>query len=282
MGFDFSAYYARDPEHLIRVMSTNPTYLRTAEDGAVTNYRDWQIPLGRRFRALKLWFYLLDVGVDGLQARLRRDLVNAQWLKEQVDAAPDWERLAPVPLQTVCVRHVPKVIAGDEPALTAHNLAIARSINDSGAAYLTPSDLKGRQMLRLSIGAETTERRHVEALWRALQAAASSLSGASAFRARADGQVSLGAAGSRRRRARSGSLPRARRGAARVWRRACARAATGRGLPNWSSPRMVSAGGVGAGGSSAQSSPRPAALRSPRGPGDPPDPAPDPLPASSG
>ena len=172
-GFDLSAYYVRDPEHLIRVMSTNPTYLRTAEDGAVTNYRDWQIPLGRRFRALKLWFFLLDVGVDGLQARLRRDLANAQWLKDQVDAAPDWERLAPVPLQTVCVRHVPPALAGDEPALTEHNLAIARRINDSGAAYLTPSELKGRQMLRASIGAETTERHHVEALWRELQAAAS-------------------------------------------------------------------------------------------------------------
>ena len=171
-GFDLSAYYVRDPEHLIRVMSTNPTYLRTAEDGAVTNYRDWQIPLGRRFRALKLWFFLLDVGVDGLQARLRRDLANAQWLKDQIDPAPDWERLAPVPLQTVCVRHVPQALAGDEPALTAHNLEIAKRINDSGAAYLTPSDLKGRQMLRLSIGAETTERHHLEALWQALQAAA--------------------------------------------------------------------------------------------------------------
>ena len=88
VGFDLSAYYARDPEHLIRVMSTNPTYLRTAEDGAVTNYRDWQIPLGRRFRALKLWFYLLDVGVEGLQARLRRDLANAQWLKSRSTPPP--------------------------------------------------------------------------------------------------------------------------------------------------------------------------------------------------
>ncbi len=172
VGCDFSACYVRDPEHLIRVMSTNPTYLRTAEDGAVTNYRDWQIPLGRRFRALKLWFFLLDIGVDGLQARLRRDLANAQWLKEQVDAASDWERLAPVPLQTVCIRHAPQAMAGDEPALTEHNLQIARSINDSGAAYLTPSELKGRQMLRVSIGAEATERHHVEALWQALQSAA--------------------------------------------------------------------------------------------------------------
>jgi aromatic-L-amino-acid/L-tryptophan decarboxylase len=173
VGFDFSAYYVRDPEHLIRVMSTNPSYLRTAQDGEVKNYRDWHIPLGRRFRALKLWFYLLDVGVEGLQARIRRDLANAQWLRERVDAAADWERLAPVPLQTVCVRHVPRALAGDEPALTRHNLELARRVNDSGAAYLTPSVLKGRQILRVSIGAEPTERRHVAALWAALEAAAS-------------------------------------------------------------------------------------------------------------
>jgi aromatic-L-amino-acid decarboxylase len=172
VGFDFSAYYVRDPEHLVRVMSTNPSYLRTAQDGAVRNYRDWHIPLGRRFRALKLWFYLLDVGVEGLQARIRRDLENAQWLARQVDSAAGWERLAPVPLQTVCLRHVPPALAGDEPALTRHNLEIARRVNESGAAYLTPSLLKGRQVIRVSIGAETTERRHVEALWAALQAAA--------------------------------------------------------------------------------------------------------------
>ncbi len=171
-GFDYCAYYVRDPQHLVRVMSTNPSYLKTAQDGSVTNYRDWQIPLGRRFRALKLWFYLLDVGVEGLQARIRRDLANAQWLREQVDSAPEWERLAPVPLQTVCLRHVPKPLAADEAALARHNLEIARRVNESGTAYLTPSVLKGRQMIRVSIGAERTERRHVEAVWQALSDAA--------------------------------------------------------------------------------------------------------------
>jgi aromatic-L-amino-acid decarboxylase len=160
----------RDPQHLIRVMSTNPSYLRTAQDGQVSNFRDWHIQLGRRFRALKLWFYLMDVGVEGLQARLRRDLVNAQWLREQVDAAPDWERLAPVPLQTVCLRHIK--VGLDEAGLAAHNLGIARQINEGGRAYLTPSILKGTQMLRVSIGAESTERRHVVALWEALKTAA--------------------------------------------------------------------------------------------------------------
>ncbi len=169
-GFDFSAYYVRDPQHLVRVMSTNPSYLRTAQDGLVRNLRDWGIPLGRRFRALKLWFYLADVGVEGLRARLRRDLENARWLTEQVDAAAGWERLAPAPLQTVCVRHLPAA-ARDEAAVAAHNLALADRVNRSGRGYVTPSVLKGRQMIRVSIGAEGTERRHVEGIWRALQEA---------------------------------------------------------------------------------------------------------------
>jgi aromatic-L-amino-acid decarboxylase len=170
-GFDLSAYYLRDRQHLVRVMSTSPSYLRTAQDAEVKNFRDWGIPLGRRFRALKLWFQLADEGVEGLQARIRRDLDNARWLAEQVDAAPGWERLAPVPLQTVTVRHVP---AGetDEARLAAHNLAVARRVNESGRAYLTPSVLKGKQVIRVSVGAERTERRHVEGLWARLQEAA--------------------------------------------------------------------------------------------------------------
>jgi aromatic-L-amino-acid decarboxylase len=172
VGFDFSAYYVRDPEHLIRVMSTNPSYLQTKQDGAVKNYRDWHVQLGRRFRSLKLWFYLMDVGVEGLQARLRRDLANAQWFKEQVDAAADWERLAPVAFQTVCIRHVPAALAGSEAALKVHNLELAQRINEGGKAYLTPSILKGKQILRVSIGAETTERAEVEALWALLGEAA--------------------------------------------------------------------------------------------------------------
>ena len=172
VGFDFSAYYVRDPEHLVRVMSTNPSYLHTKQDGQVKNYRDWHIQLGRRFRSLELWFYLMDVGVEGLQARLRWDLANAQWLKEKVDAAAGWERLAPIPFQTVCIRHVPAAPARDADALNAHNLEIARRIYEGGRAYLTPSMLKGKQVLRVSIGAETPERAEVEALWALLNEAA--------------------------------------------------------------------------------------------------------------
>ena len=170
-GFDLSAYFVRDPEHLIRVMSTNPSYLRTEHDAEVKNLRDWGIPLGRRFRALKLWFLIKDQGVEGLQARLRRDLANARWLKAAVDATPGWQRLAPVPLQTVCLRHVPAGMTA-EAELRAHNLAIVERINKAGRYYLTPSVLKGTQLIRVSIGAEASERTHVAGVWQALQEAA--------------------------------------------------------------------------------------------------------------
>lgn len=165
--FDCSLYYTRRAEHLIRVMSTNPSYLQTSADNTAKNFRDWGIPLGRRFRALKLWCLIREQGVSGLQARLRRDLTNAQWLKAQVDAAPNWERLAPVPLQTVCIRHTPPGLSGD--ALDRHTLAWADRLNRSGAFYVTPAQLDGRWMVRISIGAETTERADVQALWEQIQ-----------------------------------------------------------------------------------------------------------------
>jgi aromatic-L-amino-acid decarboxylase len=166
-----SAYYVRDPQHLVRVMSTNPSYLRTAHEGEVKNFRDWGIPLGRQFRALKLWFLIHEQGVKGLQARIRRDLENARWLGAQVDAAPGWQRMAPVELQTVCVRH--QGSPGKSTAeVDAHNLAIAQKVNASGRAYVTPAVVKGVQLIRVSIGAEGTERPHVEQAWAALQEAA--------------------------------------------------------------------------------------------------------------
>lgn len=162
-AFDCSLYYVRDPEHLIRVMSTNPSYLRTATDGQAKNFRDWGIPLGRRMRALKLWFLLRLEGVTALQARLRRDLANAQWLAEQVDATPHWVRVAPTLLQTVCLRHEPPGLSGE--ALDAHTLHWVGQINASARAYLTPSKLDERWMVRVSIGAEPTELEHVAELW---------------------------------------------------------------------------------------------------------------------
>jgi aromatic-L-amino-acid/L-tryptophan decarboxylase len=166
-AFDCTTYYVRDAEHLVRVMSTNPSYLQSAADGRVKNLRDWGVPLGRRFRALKLWFLIREQGVTGLQARLRRDLANTHWFAGQVRDTADWSVVAPVPLQTVCVRHQPRGLDGE--ALDRHTLAWVDRVNRSGEAYLTPALLDGRWMARVSIGAEGTERHHVEELWSVMQ-----------------------------------------------------------------------------------------------------------------
>jgi aromatic-L-amino-acid decarboxylase len=167
VAFDCSLYYVRDPEHLIRVMSTNPSYLRSSADAQVKNLRDWGLPLGRRFRALKLWFMIREQGVTALQNRLRRDLANSQWFARQVRETPGWSVLAPVPLQTVCIRYQPRGLEGE--ALDKHTLGWVDRVNRSGAAYLTPAILDGRWMVRVSIGAIQTEREHVEALWKLIR-----------------------------------------------------------------------------------------------------------------
>jgi aromatic-L-amino-acid/L-tryptophan decarboxylase len=156
----------------VRVMSTNPSYLQSSVDGQVKQYRDWGIPLGRRFRALKLWFVLREQGVSGLAERLRRDLKNAKTLAATVSATPSWRLLAPVRLQTLCVRHEPPGLEGE--GLDRHTLAWADKVNRSGAAYLTPAQLDGRWMVRVSIGAEATEAADVDAAWSAMRRAAES------------------------------------------------------------------------------------------------------------
>lgn len=166
-AFDCSLYYVRDPQHLVRVMSTSPSYLRTAADGVATNYRDWGVPLGRRFRALKLWALVRSEGVSGLQARLRRDVANARWLAEQVSAAPGWTVVAPVQLQTVCVVHTPPNFDGD--LLDSHTKLWAEQVNASGVAYLTPAVFGGRWAVRVSVAGLTTERADVEAVWRVMR-----------------------------------------------------------------------------------------------------------------
>src|SRR5262249_16053321 len=129
--FDCSVYYVKDAQHLVRVMSTNASYLQSAADDKVKNFRDWVVPLGRRFRAPKLWGLIRGEGVSRLQTRLRRDLTNARWLAEQVQATPHWKILAPVPLQTVCVRHEPPGLADE--ALDRHTQGWAERVNRSGA-----------------------------------------------------------------------------------------------------------------------------------------------------
>ncbi len=177
--FDCSLYYVRDPEHLMRVMSTNPSYLQSSVDGQVKNLRDWGIPLGRRFRALKLWFLVREQGVSGLQKRLRRDIANARHLAEEVAATPGWRVMAPVHLQTVCIRHEPAVRDGtalDGEALDAHTKTWVDAVNRSGAAYLTPAIVDGRWIARVSVGALATEAADVAAVWAAIRSAAEAAS----------------------------------------------------------------------------------------------------------
>jgi aromatic-L-amino-acid decarboxylase len=163
--FDCSAYYVRDVEALQRTMRTSPAYLRTAQDAEVVNFRDWGIPLGRRFRALKLWFVLRSYGAEELRTMLRRHIALGHELASWVDAEPHWERMAPAPLGLVCLRHVPPELAGDEAALAAHNAALMARVNASGEVFLTHTLLDGRYVIRVAIGQFRTERRHVEGVW---------------------------------------------------------------------------------------------------------------------
>ena len=161
---DTSLLYLRDPEHLIRVMSTNPSYLQSTAGGEATQYRDWGVPLGRRFRALKLWYHLRVDGPEAIRDRLRRDLANARWFAEEIAARPGWEVVAPVRLQTVCVRHTPAALVGDPAAISEHNHRWVRDLNVSGAAFLSPSQLADWWIARVSIGVESTEREHLARL----------------------------------------------------------------------------------------------------------------------
>jgi aromatic-L-amino-acid decarboxylase len=168
---DCSLLYVRDVELLVRVFSTNPSYLRSSSDGEVTQFKDWGIPLGRRFRAIKLWFHLRLAGAEAIRHRLRRDLAHAQWLAAQIEATVGWEVCAPVTLQTVCVRHVPDGV-DDPEALDRHQQEWAERVNATGRAFITPALVEGRWIVRLSIGAEATQRPDVEALWALCQESA--------------------------------------------------------------------------------------------------------------
>lgn len=176
---DCSAFYVRDPALLKRAFSLVPDYLRTAEGDAaeVENYMDWGLQLGRRFRALKLWFVLRSYGRSGLADHVRGHCRLARAFAGWIDAAETWERLAPVPLSTVCFRHRPD--RGREPldeaGLSAHNAALLEAVNASGEAFLSHTVLDGRYTLRLAIGNQATRERHLERVWALLQKAAADL-----------------------------------------------------------------------------------------------------------
>ncbi len=162
-----SLFYVRDPDLLVSVMATGPSYLRSALDGAVVQYRDWGLPLGRRFRALRLWALLRLEGAEALRARMRRDLEHARRFASLVQRASGWDVVTPVTLQTVCVLHTPPGCDGE--ALDRHTLSWCEAVNASGQAHLTPALVDSHWVVRVSIGAESTEWEDIGQLWSAMQ-----------------------------------------------------------------------------------------------------------------
>ena len=158
-NFDCSCFWVADRKALIKTLSILPEYLRNqaSESGAVIDYRDWQIQLGRRFRSLKLWFAIRHYGVEGLQYHIRRHVQLAQQFAGWVRNDGRFELAAPTPLNLVCFRHK----AGD-----AANQTIMDRLNHSGDLFLTHTRLNGKLTLRLCVGQTNTQQRHVEKAWR--------------------------------------------------------------------------------------------------------------------
>jgi aromatic-L-amino-acid decarboxylase len=168
VNFDCNCFYVADRDSLIQTLSVLPDYLRNraSQSGEVTDYRDWQIPLGRRFRALKLWFVIRSFGVEALQQKIRSHVEWAGRFAEWVEADDDFELAAPRSLNLVCFRHT----AGDDL-----NQRLVDTLNDSGDLFLSHTVLDDRLTLRFSIGQTSTELEHVERAWAAIQGTAAEL-----------------------------------------------------------------------------------------------------------
>ena len=166
---DLSVLYVRDPETLRRAFSLVADYLVTPETD-VRNYMDYGLQLGRRFRALKLWFAMRHLGIRGMRERLRAHIALAQTFAAFVEAEPDWELLAPHPLSVVCFRHAPPDLTGD--ALDAHNARLVDAVNATGEAFISTTKLHDRLAIRVAIGNERTTENDVRAVWTLLRDAA--------------------------------------------------------------------------------------------------------------
>jgi aromatic-L-amino-acid decarboxylase len=169
-NFDCDCFYVADRAALIKTLSVLPEYLRNkaTESGAVIDYRDWQIPLGRRFRALKLWFVIRHYGVEGLRHHIRRHVALAQEFAGWIKASSDFELVVPPPLNLVCFAHR----AGDD-----FNRRLLERLNQSGKLYLSHTVLNGRYTLRLCVGQTHTEAEHVRRAWELIQENAKLLQG---------------------------------------------------------------------------------------------------------
>jgi aromatic-L-amino-acid/L-tryptophan decarboxylase len=169
-NFDCTAYFVRDPSTLLATFQATPEYLRTSYDADVVNFRDWGIQLGRRFRALKLWFVIRSYGVEGLRALIRRHVALARELAGWIEADPDFELAAPVPFGLVCFRWTPP--GRSEEEIDALNARLMAAVNAGRERYLTHTRLGGRYVIRLVVGQRGTEREHVVAAWESVRAEA--------------------------------------------------------------------------------------------------------------
>ncbi len=164
-NFDCTAHFVRDPEALVKTLSINPTYLLSREGEGVIDYRDWSVPLGRRFRALKLWFVIRSYGVDGLKAIIRNHIELAKWLEEQIACERDFELMAPRQLSLINFRYVPK----DAEDLDGLNSRLLNAVNDDGLTYLTQNVIGGVYAIRFQIGQTMTQQEHVDAAWQRIR-----------------------------------------------------------------------------------------------------------------
>jgi aromatic-L-amino-acid decarboxylase len=167
-SFDCNCFWVADRKALIQTLSILPEYLRNqaTESGAVIDYRDWHIQLGRRFRSLKLWFVIRHYGVEGLQHHIRQHVRLAQQFADWVRVDDRFELAAPAPLNLVCFRHR----AGD-----AANQTIMDRLNGSGDLFLTHTKLNGKLTLRMCVGQTHTQTRHVENAWKRIEQEAGKL-----------------------------------------------------------------------------------------------------------
>jgi len=167
-NFDCSAYFVKDSELLIKTFEILPEYLKTKTRGEVNDYRDWGIALGRRFRALKLWFVIRNFGVKGLQEKVRFHISLAKWLSSQINNEPDFDILSPTQLNTVCFRYHPVRIDSIEE-LNRINEELLSKINKTGELYLSHTSLNGIYTIRMVTSQTNIQDSNVENAWQKIK-----------------------------------------------------------------------------------------------------------------
>jgi aromatic-L-amino-acid/L-tryptophan decarboxylase len=173
-NFDCTAYFVKDAGSLIRTFEILPEYLKTRTRGKVNDYRDWGVPLGRRFRALKLWSVIRTFGVEGLRKKIRSHINIAAELSKAISSESDFEILAPVSICVVCFRYHP---AGyDEDHMNRLNESLNHQLNDSGKLYLSHTVLNGKYTLRMVTAQTNVTKEHVERAWEIIKYTARNLS----------------------------------------------------------------------------------------------------------